>query len=1015
MASDCLARQQALECSRMPDFSGPTPAPDRMPRYAPSSRRLTGFALGLLLLSMGVLAQPESPAAVAPPTADQMRAWIDQMKEAARGPFSRIRWFCDDGTVLPPGPGACHEHGGGVQHGEWNERTLAMRAAGYHVATLLADLKTLDFIGPDAHLDELREILLEQFLIQNDDGWIFRSARFYRGALQAEDEIAGARSLLLALVEERDWRTPERYLLLREAARLLPIREEPPAAARARQHAIEISDRDPGFQNLRIKIHGIPDATDPQRVREYARLQGKPELAEEYELLAAALDALYAPQTAIRRLEQLIAESGSRTLKNTLRGAIARMQGTRSLATRLSIAAEYALRLRTLILESEEFSPPNRVRLLQASLALEQEVYAVGNQLLEHATGTDRLTRLQWLRSLGMSLAASGLLSERQWQALDQQLKVLEQSKQLDAKDYYAALSYLARVPQWAQRALEFQFGRTVEHWSVLTDRAALLVPDRLRGSPLLVYTRVLDVLLNDAQQQVGVRQTLFDTRVSGGLRALNPGLRRGVLLNAPREDEAYRSDGIYILPSTTPELPPVAGILTRGEGSSLSHVQLLARNLGIPNVVIDEALVARLAPHIGERIVLAVSPRGTVRIAADGPQWDDVFGREALAEDVVIRPNLDKLDLTGTALLPLHALRAADSGRRVGPKAANLGELTHHYPEAVSPGVAIPFGVFRSLLDRPIAPDGPSLFEWMRAEYARLRVLDDPAVRASETRLLLARIRHWIANTDPGEEFRAQLRAAMQQTFGDPDTVGVFVRSDTNVEDLPGFTGAGLNLTVPNVVGFEAVVQAIRKVWASPFSERAYAWRQAHMEQPEHVYPSVLLLKTFASEKSGVLVTADLDSGDRGWLSIASSEGVGGAVEGQAAEELRVHRDTGEVRLLAQASAPLRAEPDATGGIVKRPASGRDTVLLPAEIERLRLLADDVERRFPMPEVEHGLRAPADIEFGFRHGQLALFQIRPFVESPRARRSQYLIDMDSVGGNGAGGAMIELRAVPQE
>jgi hypothetical protein len=102
-----------------------------------------------------------------------------------------------------------------------------------------------------------------------------------------------------------------------------------------------------------------------------------------------------------------------------------------------------------------------------------------------------------------------------------------------------------------------------------------------------------------------------------------------------------------------------------------------------------------------------------------------------------------------------------------------------------------------------------------------------------------------------------------------------VFVRSDTNVEDLPGFTGAGLNLTVPNVVGFDAIVQAIQQVWASLFTERAYAWRQAHMDQPEHVYPAVLLLKTFDSEKSGVLVTTDVENGDRHWLSIAVSEGV--------------------------------------------------------------------------------------------------------------------------------------------
>ncbi len=54
------------------------------------------------------------------------------------------------------------------------------------------------------------------------------------------------------------------------------------------------------------------------------------------------------------------------------------------------------------------------------------------------------------------------------------------------------------------------------------------------------------------------------------------------------------------------------------------------------------------------------------------------------------------------------------------------------------------------------------------------------------------------------------------------------------------------------------------------------------------------------------------------------------------------------------------------------------------------------------MPRGEGDRPAPADIEFGFRDGRLALFQIRPFVESMRARRSGYLIDMDrdSAGGS---------------
>ncbi len=977
-----------------------------------SPRRL----LPALVLAVCVFASLPVAADATPPVPDlqQMRSWISQMKAASRGPFERIRWFCFDGSILPPKEGACVEHGGGVQHGEWNAHTLAIRDQGYLIATLLTDLNALKFVGAYPQLDVLRQVLLEQFLILNDDGWVFRQARFYRGALQVEDERAAARLLLLAMVQDPDWLDPARYLLLREAARLLPVGTEPPTAVTVRQLAIEIADADPDFQTLRVKLHGLPDASDPQRVRDYAARQGLSKLAGQYRRLAAELDTLYAPRTAVLQLEALISERGSKPIAPILNEIIASLRDAPDLQVRLRSAAEAALQLRRLMPQTNRFSPPNQLRLLQANLALEQEVYAAANQLLEQMPAVDRLTRLQWLRSLAVSLQASGFLSDRQWGFLDERLGAIEASDMPGTEDYYSTLSYLARVPQWAQRALEFHFEPTVEQWLDLTPSAAHYVPDRLRGSPLLAYTRVLDVLMQDAAQLVGTRQYLFERKLAGGLRALNPGLRRGVLLAAPREGEDFRKDGIYLLPSTTPELPPIAGILTRGEGSSLSHVQLLARNLGIPNVVVDDRLVEQFQPHIGERIVLAVSPRGTVQISTDGPHWDRIFGREALDADVVIRPDLQKLDLAYTAPLLLDAIRATDSGRIVGPKAANLGELLHHYPDAVNPGVVIPFGVFRALLDQPIEAGGSSAFDWLRAQYTRLRALPDGAQRQAETRQFLERLRQWISSAEPGTAFREQLRAAMQQAFGDAETVGVFVRSDTNVEDLPGFTGAGLNLTVPNVVGFDAVVQAIQKVWASPFTERAYAWRQAHMEQPEHVYPAVLLLKTFASDKSGVLVTADVENGDRQWLSIAVSEGVGGAVEGQAAEELRVRRTAGEVRLLAQATAPLRAEPEAAGGMRKVPASGRAQVLEPDEIEQLRRLSDDVERRFPMPVAQGkgALPAPADIEFGFRDGKLALFQIRPFVESQRARRSQYLIDIDRSGDSGPD-AVVDLRQSP--
>jgi phosphoenolpyruvate synthase/pyruvate phosphate dikinase len=221
-----------------------------------------------------------------------------------------------------------------------------------------------------------------------------------------------------------------------------------------------------------------------------------------------------------------------------------------------------------------------------------------------------------------------------------------------------------------------------------------------------------------------------------------------------------------------------------------------------------------------------------------------------------------------------------------------------------------------------------------------------------------------------------------------------VFIRSDTNVEDLPGFTGAGLNLTLFNIVGFDNIVKGILEVWASPYTQRAWAWRQAHMKGPEHIYPAVLLLRTVPSDISGVMITQDVESGDRSILSVAVNEGVGGAVEGQAAESVRIDKRTGSVRMMAAASAPRRMVPQVKGGIAKLPASGAETLLKPVEVKQLIDFSDEISKRFQQRD-DRGQPAAADVEFAFVNERLWLLQIRPFNESRQAQASAYLAKMD--------------------
>lgn len=185
------------------------------------------------------------------------RSWIEQMKAAERGPFAGIRWYCNDGTVLPPKAYACSSHGGGYQHGEWSDQTETLRQQGYLVANLLAGINPENFLASPEAGDVLAQVLIERYLVSADDGWILRRALFYRGAIQEEDERNGARALLTEMASRPEWIGP-RYTELWVAVRMLPHGKDSASVQKVRQMSASLSDRDDDFKPLRAKIHGAP-------------------------------------------------------------------------------------------------------------------------------------------------------------------------------------------------------------------------------------------------------------------------------------------------------------------------------------------------------------------------------------------------------------------------------------------------------------------------------------------------------------------------------------------------------------------------------------------------------------------------------------------------------------------------------------------------------------------------------------------------------------------------------------
>ena len=179
-------------------------------------------------------------------------------------------------------------------------------------------------------------------------------------------------------------------------------------------------------------------------------------------------------------------------------------------------------------------------------------------------------------------------------------------------------------------------------------------------------------------------------------------------------------------------------------------------------------------------------------------------------------------------------------------------------------------------------------------------------------------------------------------------------------------------------------------------------------MDKPEHVYTAILLHKSVASDKSGVLVTTDIFDGQENKLSVVLNEGVAGGVDGLSAESVRIDRSSAETDLLASATADLKRILLDQGGSQLVPASGTSRQLNENNIRDLIAFSDQVGGWFSNDQ-----NAIADVEFGFKDDEFVLFQIRPLVESAIGNSDSRLVEMDrSLNQNAA--SLVNLNQAPQ-
>jgi hypothetical protein len=922
------------------------------------------------------------------------RLLIEEFKSSERGPFGNVRWFCNNGQIIVPRAGNCNSRGDGVQHGEYLTSTKALRSQGFPIATIFADIdqETANVLAND--FDNIPGILLERYLISRDDGWIFRKARFIRGMFQVEDEIKGANTLLETLLH-RSSLLEDHYLLLREAVRLLPGYYDEGTLHFVRAESSRLASSDRRFLSIKNKLHNQPEPADIDTIVAYAE-RSPSSLRARYTRLADMLRMVFDTTRNAGSVLQLLDQVERETAPSQLRDTLLLIRSSIR-SPRLSIAqseelfdAMYQLR------RYFPRFPSANARLTALTLSVKLEDLLVAQLLLRTNSPEllPRSTLLQHLYHLGKALYGIGVLSEREQHALSYAVAhVLEDT--ITVATYDSELKYLQRVMSWSSATIQYEFGPMLEKLSQIEPIVLEFSDDRLRASLLARYGRLLNVLLKDSASLTRKEHSFFGEKTTSGIRSMNPGLARGVLIDptAPYVPPHDPAKSIYLVSETVSTLPAVAGIITKNEGNPLSHVQLLARNLGIPNVVVSTELLGRLQPKVGKRVVIAASRQGRVVISNDSTEWNEQFDESNRQSTGLLEPNLGKLDLRKREPISLNSLESDDSGRRVGPKAAKLGELKSIFPSMVTEGVALPFGMFNEVLNTPKNGE-QTLQAWMKTAYGRIRRASPGRERLALTQQVLAEIRQFILTWRFPPALRQKIEAALQASFGRDKTYGVFVRSDTNIEDLPNFTGAGLNLTLPNVIGIDNILDAIKQVWASPFTERSFSWRQAWMPEPEHVYVSVLLLKSVPVDRSGVMMTGDVDTGDLNYLTIAVNEGIGGAVDNQKAESILLDRQTGIVRLLSEASAHEKKVLSTQGAVIKLPVKSRRELITKSDLLELNRLALRIHDDFPGFDRSEGTGI-ADVEFGFIGSKIMLFQIRPFVENGWVQKLGFLRELD--------------------
>ncbi|WP_148678816.1 PEP/pyruvate-binding domain-containing protein [Aeropyrum pernix] len=267
-----------------------------------------------------------------------------------------------------------------------------------------------------------------------------------------------------------------------------------------------------------------------------------------------------------------------------------------------------------------------------------------------------------------------------------------------------------------------------------------------------------------------------------------------------------------------------------------------------------------------------------------------------------------------------------------VGGKAASLGELLEH-------GLPVPPGFV-------VTTRAYDLF----VEKNGLKSVIENFSGANQAAILRRLILE-------GEVPREVVEAIREAYYSRGDG-RVAVRSSATVEDLPEAAFAGQHDTFLNVEGIDRVVEAVKKCWASLWSDRAVAYRESLGVSHSKAKMAVIVQRMVDADVSGVMFTANPVTGVREEVVVNAFRGLGESIVSGVV--------TPDHYVLVKTRFGWK--------IVEKRISGDKPVLDDRTLVRLASIGARIQRLFGTPQ---------DIEWALEKGRIYILQSRPITSLP--------------------------------